>query len=169
MLTVSVTGYIDGLRVIDRRLDALVERISDARPAWPEVLRVFQSIAADTFRSEGAANAGGVWPPLAPRTNADRIRQGYPPEHPILRRSGDLERSVTSRSGDTILVQTPTYFAVGTAVPYVVYHQSRAPRKRLPRRAVVDLTTDQRHEILRPLRQWLTGLDPVGRKQTAAP
>lgn len=169
MLTVTISGFLDGAQVIDRRLGALEERLNDVSPAWPAVLAVFQAIARDTFASEGASNAGGRWPALAPATVADRRRKGFGPTRPILQRTETLMRSVTQQTADTILVQAPRYFAVGSSVPYVVYHQSTAARRKLPRRALVDLTTDQRHEILRPIRQYLTGHDPVGRRQTAAP
>jgi phage gpG-like protein len=169
MLRVTISGFLDGAQIIDRQLDALAERITDVSPAWDAVLAVFQQMARDTFNSEGAANAGGPWPQLAPATVADRTRKGFSPTHPILQRTETLMRSVTQQTSDTILVRTPNYFGVGTAVPYVVYHQSTAPRSKLPRRALVDLTTDQRHELLRPIRQYLTGYDPVGRRQTARP
>lgn len=78
-------------------------------------------------------------------------------------------RSVTQETGDTILVQTPRYLGIGSVVPYIAFHQSTRPRTKLPRRAVVDLTTDDRNELVRPIRQYLTGYDPTGRRQTAAP
>jgi phage gpG-like protein len=166
MLRVTITGYLDGAQIINRQLDALEARLTDASPAWPATLAVFQSLARATFSTEGASNAAGKWPELKPSTQAERRRQGYGAAHPILQRTRTLMRSVTQRTGDTILVQTPNYFGVGSAVPWIVYHQSTAPRKKLPRRAVVDFTTDDRHEMVRPLRQHLTGLDPVGRRQS---
>jgi phage gpG-like protein len=166
MLTVTISGFLDGAQIIDRTLNALEERITDVSPAWPAVLAVFQQIARATFENEGASNAGGSWPQLAPATVADRRRTGFSPTHPILERTGRLMRSVTQETGDTILVQAPQYFAIGSAVPYVAFHQSTAPRRKLPRRAVVDLTTDDRHELLRPIRQYITGHDPVGRQQS---
>ena len=169
MLRVTITGHLDGLRILDRQLDGLEARIADARPAWPRVLEIFQRMARETFDSEGASNAGRKWPELRPATIRQREREGFPGRHPILQRTGSLMRSVTQQTSDTILVQTPTYFAVGSAHPVIVYHQSLRPRKKLPRRAVVDFTTDQRHELLRPLSQYFRGLDPVGRRQTARP
>lgn len=169
MLRVTISGFLDGVQVIDRQLDALENRITDVSPAWPAVVNVFRQIARATFDTEGASNAGGQWPALAPSTQKDRARQGYGAAHPILQRTQRLMRSVTAGTGDTILVETPRYLGIGSAVPYIQFHQSTAPRTKLPRRAVVDLTTDDRHELLRPIRQYLTGLEPRGRRQAAAP
>jgi phage gpG-like protein len=169
MLRVTISGFLDGAQIIDRKLDALEARISDVSPAWPAVVAVFREIARATFDTEGASNAGGQWPALAPSTQKERVRQGYGAAHPILQRSQRLMRSVTQETGDTILVQTPRYLGIGSVVPYIAFHQSTRPRTKLPRRAVVDLTTDDRHELLRPIRQYLTGYDPTGRRQTAAP
>jgi phage gpG-like protein len=169
MLRVTISGFLDGAQIIDRRLNALEARITDVSPAWPAVVAVFREIARATFETEGASNAGGRWPALAPSTQRDRARQGYNPTHPILQRTQTLMRSVTQNTGDTILVTTPNYLGIGSAVPWIMFHQSTAARSKLPRRAVVDFTTDNRHDLIRPIRQFLTGTDPVGRRQTAAP
>ena len=168
-MRVLVTAHLDGVDVISRRLEAMAERFADVRPAWPAVVATFRAITRQTFASEGATSDFGEWEPLAPRTIAQREKLGYPGAHPILRRSGALEDSLTSQTGDSIIVQQAQYLGIGTAVPYVVYHQSVAPRTKLPRRPVVALTADQRHEVLMPLRQWLTGYEPTGRRQTAKP
>jgi phage gpG-like protein len=47
--------------------------------------------------------------------------------------------------------------SIGTDVEYFKYHQSNKPRKRLPRRAPVLLTADDRHALMRPIRLYLTG------------
>lgn len=157
--------HLDGVEIVARRFNALAERLADARPAWPAVLATFRQIAADTFATEGASSAAGSWPQLAPRTIAERNRLGYPGPHPILRRTGRLADSLTMGTGDTILVEMPTYLGIGTAVPYVMFHQSTDARMRLPRRAVVDYTTDQKHLLLMPLRQYFLGYSPTGKAQ----
>lgn len=165
MLLVQISGYLDSANIISRRLAAVAERARDVRPAYPEMVAIFQNIVAATFDTEGASGASGPWQPLAPRTVRERERLGYGGSHPILKRTGTLERSLTGYTGDTILVEQPNYLGIGTAVPYVVFHQSTDPRHRLPRRAVFDPTTDQKHALLLPLRQYLTGFEPTGNKQ----
>ncbi len=56
--------------------------------------------------------------------------------YPILKRSGALERSVTSPSDKSSINQivNKNTLIIGTKVPYGVFHQSDAPRKTLPLR-----------------------------------
>lgn len=157
---VTITAFLDGDIVIDRRLAGIADRIADMRPVYPELARLFRSITARAFATEGASTASGPWAPLTPRTVADRRRQGYPGEHPILQRSSALRRSLTELTGDTILVETPSYFAIGSADPNVAFHQSTSPRTKLPRRPLVDLTSDDKHRLFLPLRRHVTGSDP---------
>jgi phage gpG-like protein len=157
---ITISAYLDGELVIDRKLQALEGRTRDMRPAYPEVIRIFRDLARQAFASEGASTASGQWAPLKPATIADRERQGFPGEHPILQRTRTLMRSLTEETSDSINVQTPTYLGIGSADPKVVYHQSKAPRTRLPRRAMVDLTEDDKHRIFLPLRRHVTGNDP---------
>jgi hypothetical protein len=50
------------------------------------------------FASEGD-DASGVWDPLQPATVMIRESEGYPGEHPINRRSGQLEEYITETPG----------------------------------------------------------------------
>jgi phage gpG-like protein len=159
-VTFRITGISDGLKVIDRQLAAIEERARDVSPAHPAVIKVFQEITRRTFATEGASSASGKWAPLAKSTERDRAKKGFGPAHPILVRSADMKSSVTEQTGDTIIVSTANYLSIGTADPKAKFHQSRAPRKKLPRRALFDPTQDDKHDLLRPLRRWLTGHDP---------
>lgn len=159
----SVSGFLDGLQIIDRRLAAIEERANDVSPAYPAVERVFNEITRRTFETEGASSAAGAWKPLALSTERDRARKGFSPAHPILVRRGDMKASVTGRTSDTIIVSTPTYFAIGSDDPKVKYHQSTRPRKKIPRRPLFDPTQDDKHALIRPIRQYVTGHDPDAR------
>jgi hypothetical protein len=71
-------------------------------------------------------------------------------------------RALTIGEGAAV-VTTPTsmrYIVSNQETPYFKYHQSRAPRTRLPRRAPVLLTADDRTAIVHPIRLWITGRDP---------
>lgn len=156
-VSVRLTGTLDGLRIIDRKLQSWEDRASDVRPAYGELRAVFASVVQQTFDSEGGTSASGPWAPLAPSTARQRGRLSYGADHPILERTGEIIRSLTQVTGDTILVEQPTYFAIGSAVPYLIYHQSLAPRTKIPRRPVFDPTEDDKHALLRPLRVYVTG------------
>lgn len=57
-----------------------------------------QGRAKDRFAQEGD-DAVGAWEPLKPATHAIRAQQGYPPDHPINRRTGQLEDYITNSPG----------------------------------------------------------------------
>jgi phage gpG-like protein len=152
---------VEGETIIARRFTALADRLDDPSPAWPYVAQAARAAFADAFRSEGATTDAGAWPQLADATVAERRRLGFPPDHPILQRTGRLRRSLTLPGSEHLYVPTRGFVMVGSTVEYFPYHQSTAPRTRLPRRAPISLTADQRHEVVRPLRRYLTGHDPA--------
>lgn len=154
-----VSFVFEGTQEVSRKLRALDARASDWTPAWPAVDDVFRRLVKQQAASEGA-HGGEPWTPLARSTQRERKRLGYGPAHPILRRTGALVRSLTEPTGDTISVHADRYYAIGTGVPYFVYHQSVKPRTRLPRRALVQFTFDDRNALMQPLRAYLMGGDP---------
>jgi phage gpG-like protein len=54
--------------------------------------------------------------------------------YPLLKASGRLERSLTERGGENIELIEKTALLVGTSVPHGEFHQSDAPRKKIPLR-----------------------------------
>lgn len=61
--------------------------------------------AFDRFATEGDA-ATGSWLPLSEVTNAIRESQGYPPDHPINHRTGELESYITNASANVVLFES---------------------------------------------------------------
>lgn len=155
-INVSVEGEV----IVDRLLQGIEDRARDLTPVWPYVVRVFREIVAKAFASEGAST-GAPWAPLAESTQADRRRHGFPPAHPILRRTGALMRALTIGDGAYVSTSPTTmrYLISEQDVPYFKYHQSRRPRTRLPRRAPVLLTADERTALMHPIRLYITGRD----------
>ena len=164
MLRVTLT--IEGEIIVDRLLEGIEDRARDMTPAWPAVTRAFRQIVGQAFPSEGAST-GEPWPQLAEATVAERRRLGFGPEHPILQRTGTLLRSLVIGDSGGFVESTPESLSIGSHVHYFVYHQSRKPRRRLPRRAPVLLTMDQRHELFRPIRLYLTGKNPDAQMRQA--
>lgn len=154
---VRVTLSLEGELVIDRVLAGIEERASDLRPAWPAVLKAFQAAVGRAFASEGAST-GAPWAPLAKSTQAERVRLGFGAAHPILKRTGKLERALTLGEG-AFASMGPSSLALrlSSEIEYFKYHQSTKPRRHLPRRAPVLLTADDRTQLLHPLRLYLTG------------
>lgn len=151
-INISLSGEQD----VSRGLEALETHLSDLTPAWPGVDDVFHAIVRQQFATEGQ-HGGNTWPALARRTQLERRSLGYGPAHPILRRTGALERSLTTINSDAISVHLPLQYRRGTGVEYFGYHQSLAPRKRIPRRAPIHFTADDRHELARPIRIYIRG------------
>jgi len=63
-----------------------------------EVEETYFSEIREIFEQEGLP----PWEPLAQSTKRERVRLGFPPEHPILQRTGSLFRSLTG--ADSLLV-----------------------------------------------------------------
>ncbi|MDP9202284.1 MAG: phage virion morphogenesis protein [Gemmatimonadota bacterium] len=151
-----ITGHLEGDVVIQRQLAGLEARMSDMTPAWPAVLSVFRGIMRAAFATEGGST-GAPWPQLAERTVKDRERQGFPGRHPILARTHTLARALTTEGGASVVVQMPRYFAVAVDLDYFKFHQSKRPRAKIPRRAPINLTQDDKTALLHPIRLYVTG------------
>jgi phage gpG-like protein len=151
---------VEGELVVDRVLQGLEDRARDVSPAWPKVVDVFRAIVNRAFETEGAST-GATWPPLKPSTQAQRRRLGYGPAHPILQRTQQLRRALTIGEG-AYIATTPTslrYLLDERNARIFTVHQSRRPRTRLPRRAPVLLTADDRTALMHPIRLYITGRD----------
>lgn len=153
-----VTLTVEGDVVIDRMLRGIESRATNLEPIWPAVVKVFRTVVDRAFRSEGSST-GAPWKPLAPRTQADRKRLGFPPAHPILQRTCALRRALTIGEGAFVATTASSmrYVVSDEAAGYFKYHQSKQPRTRLPRRAPVLLTADDATAIVRPIRLYITG------------
>lgn len=161
---------VEGVLVVDRLLRGIEEHARDLTPAWPQVVMAFRAIEKKAFETEGGSTDDGPWPELAPKTQRERARLGYGAAHPILQRTQKLHRALTLGVGvyermtrDSLALQ------LEPDLKYFDYHQSRAPRKRLPRRAMVSLTEQDRQELMRPIRLHITGRDPNAPRRSAIP
>jgi hypothetical protein len=156
---------LEGEVLVDRRLQAIEARMSDVGPAWPAVIKTFREIMAKSFATEGRST-GAAWPELVDTTQAERRRLGFPPAHPILERTGKLKRAlVLGEGGDIRSTPRRLTIGVGPEADYFVYHQSNRPRTRLPRRAPVLLTADDKTALMHPVRLYVTGHDPNARRR----
>jgi hypothetical protein len=154
-----MTLTVEGLPEVDRFMAGMADRMTDVSPAWPKVVEVFQAIVARAFATEGAST-GAPWPQLAKRTQMQRAKLGFPPAHPILERRGTLKRALTTGEGAYVRTSpTSLEYLLSSEVGYFKYHQSRAPRSRLPRRAPVLLTGDDKNALTFPIRLYVTGRD----------
>lgn len=118
---------------IGARLDA-IDRVAADPSAIMSAIAGYMVTAAERHIQRETGPEGGKWPRLSPRTAATRIgrrRRGH--EH-ILRRSGQLYKSLTAESGTD-------YAAAGTNVIYAGTHHFGASIERAARKQTVNLST----------------------------
>lgn len=122
------------------------------RPGAGEIRQVATAVAQghqDNFSNE-RSGSGDVWPELSRVTVLERVQQGYPGAHPILRRSGRLRDSLVNpahadhyqavnRSADGWSLE------VGTNVDYALDLEVGAGR--MPARPFTDLSDEAENRI----------------------
>jgi len=137
---------IEGVPELSRVLALTHSKVSNfKKPLWSSAQLILQDVERN-FTTEGSLVGG--WAPLAESTVRGRIREGYGGAHPILQRTGALRKSFYSFVDSKRAVIT-------SKSPYFVYHQSRQPRKRLPRRAMLVLTERTRQNIVEEFHKFL--------------
>lgn len=134
---------VEGKTILNRSFSRLGERLSDLRPIWDKVQRTFWDIEASQFKSEGAKGASGKWKPLS-RPYAKRKAQRYGSQ-PILRATGRMEKSLTGKTSDTVLIKEAQSFGIGTSLDYAPFHQRGG--KNLPKRPVIDFSEGSKRDL----------------------
>lgn len=143
MFTLSTNAKFDD---IERLIDKITRPGNRQTRAIADAIR--QQFQAN-FTRQGSGN--GAWRPLAPATVADRRRQGYAGNRPILVRRGDLRRSFVERGGDNYerIWQSPVGLTIesGSDDPRAIFHERGTSR--MPAREVVPLDDAQEAAIVR--------------------
>lgn len=70
--------------------------------ATDKIIPWLEKRAMGRFANEGDDAVRGKWNPLMTRTNDIREQMGYPREHPINKRSGELEDFIVRGGGDVV-------------------------------------------------------------------
>lgn len=130
-MSVKLTITMDGFTEVQRDLADWARRIDDWKPAFDKIAQDWRETARRTFDSEGAVDGLPRWAELAESTKAQKRKAGYPEQ--ILVRTGKL-RAATINPRTSIGKRKMT---LQVASDYGIYHQSRRPRKRLPRRPFI--------------------------------
>lgn len=149
-------GFVSYSIVNDKAFLAQIER---AKAVTDDLRIPFQQIVKDFHRSEKAIfklKGPGQYPDFkAPKVKETWKTPGRPEMrtrtgeltayqnfkkrsvgfvYPLLKFTGRLEASVTGENQDSIVQIGPKVLAIGTSVPYGVYHQSDDPRSKIPLR-----------------------------------
>jgi len=137
---------IEGVPELSRILAMTHNKVSDfKKPLWSSSKLILQDVERN-FVTEGGLVGG--WVPLSESTIRARIREGFGGAHPILQRTGALRKSFYSFVDSKRAVIT-------SKSPYFVYHQSRQPRKVIPRRAMLVLIENTRQNIVEEFHKFL--------------
>lgn len=105
--------------------------VGDLRIPLTEIGKRF--LESRKFIFDMTRSGPGKYKDLSPKYKRRKERligQAYP----ILFLSGALKKSITERGGQNIFKVRQKTLTIGTRVPYAPYHQSKAPRTKIPRR-----------------------------------
>lgn len=144
----------DGDTELIHATSLMIDRCADLRPVWPKVFKAWQAHQTKVFATEGGA-LGQKWAALSTKTSGNRPsyaawKAEHFPGKTLLRRTDRLWSSLAGETTDTVKYMQRQSLEMGTKVPYAVYHQSREPRTKMPRRSFILLTKET-------MRKW-TGL-----------
>ena len=129
-MPVDLKFEIEGEKEMSRKLMILSKDIKDLRPEFEKGTNFLKEFfGGEAFESRGAL-LGEPWPPR---------KKFYP--WPPLERSGRMRRSFDTEVGNL-------QGAVFNAVDYFKYHQSKMPRRKLPRRIMMKLTNQLKDKIV---------------------
>lgn len=126
----QVNVSVDASEAIDL-VDSMVDKMRSYREPLREANAFLKEEFGKNFDSEGAMVGG--WEPLSPRTQAWRVKNGYPVPGPILVNDGSLRAAVANlkaRAED----KSATYAVEHRLAPF---HQYGSRKTNLPRREIV--------------------------------
>ena len=141
------------MRLLDLRFSKAIEKTSNLSPVFMQIDAEYKKEVRKQFQTEGAYG-GQPWVGLSRLTIQDRKRKGFA-AGPILKRTGDLVNSLISKTGDTINTVTPRMWIYGTSVRYGIFHQSRSPRRKIPRRPFLVVTAKFRLFVVRAMHKFI--------------
>lgn len=139
-----------GDNILARDILRIKDRAMDMRPAFEVIHEDFKKVEDWQFSTQGGTHR---WKPLAPSTVAYKAAAGLDPR--ILHATLRLRKSLTEDGEDHVHMMTHDELVMGSKVPYGIYHQSRRPRKRLPRRPPVDLSETAKRRWVKVLQRYL--------------
>jgi phage gpG-like protein len=130
---------IEGEKELSRKLEGVSEKMRNWREEFVNTGGYLCKTFRDNFDTEGAM-LGKKWAPLKASTLMYKMKHGYPSD--ILVRTGLMRSSFDYQADD---LQVTVFNPVG----YFKFHQSKAPRKNLPRRVMMVLDEKRKESIIK--------------------
>lgn len=146
-----------GDKQLDRELLLVGHRVTHMRPAFARVGEQLRQAEQQLFRTSGASS-GNPWPPLQPSTVASKARSKNPTVRAnaerVLIATGDLRTSLTRSHGKGHVERaTDSGLEFGSRIGYGRFHQHGT--RNMPRRRVVDLTEQNKRDVMKTLQRYL--------------
>lgn len=142
------------------RLNKIVGHTEDASPWFKMMHSWLEREIAKQFQSQGMyfQTAGRAWRELSPAYKAAKDAAGYA-DKPILERTGELRKSLTTRGGHAVRFTSPHLMVFGSTVAssdgvqYGAVHQNGTTDKRIPARKMLSLGNERdiKRQIVRSL------------------
>lgn len=127
-LSPDASGILSDLRKIGVSIEATTGPIGEAK-------RDAGAIYLEAMRARFGGSAG--WDELSESTKAERRRQGYPEDAPILIQSGRLLETLTPGDPENILTPLPEGVDAGTSIPKSAPLHFGSPERKIPARPIL--------------------------------
>lgn len=153
-----ITLEIDGKAEFDRVFKRLDATFADLTPVWEVVRDEFWAIESDQFQSGGAAGASGKWKPLSKKYEAQKINKygTFALLAGTLRATEALYKSLTRKTGDSVVEIQKDSITIGTKLPYAKHHQRGGGR--LPQRKIIDFSETQKTGMMKKVQKKMVEL-----------
>ena len=140
MAGIGISIDIEGIE----QLNVIFERLSsiNATPVMTVLGRLLEEQTVSRIKDEKSAPNGGAWPQWSPRYEAKRHSN-----QSLLENEGHLVDSIQSVEGrDSI--------EVGTNLVYARRHQYGDPKKNIPQRQFLGVSSGNSYELQKTLEDW---------------
>lgn len=157
--------FMRGDLKLESRLKQWAARAGDTVPVMEAIIEMLEEKERALFESEGGTGRHGPWQELEDSTKERKESQALYPE--ILRATDALFDSLTDRSSPHAIREVgPGFVRFGTRLEYASIQASGFTDRGgnfVPARRPVDFTARDRAESLALIREWITGIESIGK------
>lgn len=133
-----ISWQVEGEQQLLRKLRISQDKVKDWTPAFRQVASVLKkTFSNDVFQTQGGA-INERWQKLSPQYLAAKREAGFSGQ-PLVR-TGKMQKSFKTLFKSDLA-------AVWNTAAYFKYHQSNKPRRKIPRRVMMKLGSQQREVI----------------------
>lgn len=145
-----------GFRDVQRQLKQLGQNARDLTPVWPLVGNYLARANRETFATRGS-RLGRPWKPLAPSTQRDKLRGGWP-RAPLVR-TGALKFSLVGRpmAIERYRRQSASFGSDRNTAVWQDRGTHRNGKRHIPPRKLVGLTRDDKSNIFKLVKRHILG------------